>query len=78
MATRRTRRPINGVPPNLAEPMPGCRFAPRCPFAVEICTSVSPETIEVEPGHRAACHRAGEAPALRERAALTETWMAEA
>ncbi len=53
--------PINGAPPNLIDPPPGCRFAPRCPFAIDICTSVSPETIEVEPGHRAACHRAGEA-----------------
>ncbi|MFI0843035.1 ABC transporter ATP-binding protein [Mesorhizobium sp. IMUNJ 23232] len=70
--------PIDGAPPNLIDPPPGCRFAPRCPFAIEICTSVSPETIEVEPGHGAACHRAGEAPVLRKHAALTETWMAEA
>ncbi len=70
--------PIDGAPPSLADPPPGCRFAPRCPFAIDICTSVVPEAIEVEPGHLAACHRAGEAAVLRERAALTETWMAEA
>ena len=70
--------PINGAPPDLSDPPPGCRFAPRCPFAIDICRTVAPETIEIEPGHGAACHRAGEAPALRERAALTETWMAEA
>jgi len=70
--------PIHGAPPSLAEPPPGCRFEPRCPFAVEICRSVSPETIEIEPGHGAACHRAREAAILRERAARTETWMAEA
>lgn len=70
--------PIHGAPPNLAEPPPGCRFAPRCPFAIEPCVAEVPPTTEVEPGHLAACHRAGEAALLRERAALTETWMAEA
>lgn len=70
--------PIEGAPPNLANPPPGCRFAPRCPFAIDICTSVVPAGQEVEPGHLAACHRAGEAEVLRERAALTQTWMAEA
>jgi peptide/nickel transport system ATP-binding protein len=70
--------PIHGAPPSLAEPPPGCRFEPRCPFAIEICRSVDPGTIEIEPGHGAACHRAREASVLRERAAIAETWMAEA
>jgi len=70
--------PINGAPPNLASPPAGCRFAPRCPFVIAQCTSVVPPDVEVEPGHIAACHRAGEAVALRNQAALTETWMTEA
>ncbi|MBO6539531.1 MAG: ABC transporter ATP-binding protein [Rhizobiaceae bacterium] len=67
--------PINGAPPNLALPPPGCRFAPRCPFAIDKCTTVSPETLEVAAGHGAACHRADEASKLRKLATRTETWM---
>jgi len=70
--------PIEGAPPSLADPPPGCRFAPRCPFSIEVCASVTPPQVEVEPGHFAACHRAGEAPLLRERARHVSTWMAEA
>ena len=28
---------LEGAPPNLADPPPGCRFHPRCPLAMEIC-----------------------------------------
>lgn len=69
--------PIEGGPPDLANPPEGCRFAPRCPFAIDICLSVAPEALDVEPGHMAACHRVREAADLRERAALTETWAVE-
>ena len=34
----------------------GCSFAPRCPFAADICWETAPELIEVEPNHRVACH----------------------
>ena len=51
-------RPIDGEPPNLAQPPAGCRFHPRCGFAVEACRDVVPPPIEVEVGHRAACLRA--------------------
>ena len=30
-------RPIDGEPPNLADPPAGCRFHPRCPFKIERC-----------------------------------------
>ncbi len=73
-----TLTPIEGAPPNLLKPPPGCRFAPRCPFALDICTKVSPPLRELEPGHRVACHRADEAAVLRELAAKTETWLAHA
>ena len=53
-------RPIDGEPPNLAEPPTGCRFHPRCTFAVAACREVIPPPIEVEVGHRSACLRAGE------------------
>jgi peptide/nickel transport system ATP-binding protein len=38
------------------EPKPGCRFSPRCPYAIDICSSVSPEFRETETGHFVACH----------------------
>ena len=37
-------------------PKPGCRFAPRCPYATEKCHSQSPELREIKPGHFVACH----------------------
>ncbi len=45
------------VPPPFALP-PGCRFAPRCPFAIPACDAAQPPLLEVEPGHGAACIRA--------------------
>lgn len=38
------------------EPPPGCRFAARCPNVMAICTKVSPDFIEIEKGHKVACH----------------------
>lgn len=70
--------PIEGAPPNLAFPPPGCRFAPRCPFAVETCTTQQPALGMVAPDHRVSCHRADEAVKLRQEAARTETWLADA
>ncbi len=59
---RRTRYRITGEVPTLIHPPPGCRFAPRCPFAVERCTTELPELREVPgyPGRQVACHRAEE------------------
>src|SRR5699024_234945 len=56
-----------GEPPSLIEPPRGCRFNPRCPFAMEICTTDKPERTEVSPGHWARCHlhAAGRAEELR-------------
>jgi peptide/nickel transport system ATP-binding protein len=50
--------PIEGSPPDLRNPPPGCRFAPRCPFALAQCTLEAPPLAELEPGHKAACWRA--------------------
>src|SRR5262249_23691442 len=49
--------PIDGAPPNLLAPPAGCRFRPRCPFAIEKCTT-DPPLVQLEPGHLAACYRA--------------------
>ena len=48
--------PIDGTPPDLAEPSPGCRFEPRCPHARDICRESAPELLPVgrRPGSPAA------------------------
>lgn len=46
---------IPGTPPDLIAPPPGCRFAPRCKFRMDICTKEEPPVIEVEPGHYVSC-----------------------
>jgi oligopeptide/dipeptide ABC transporter ATP-binding protein len=46
---------IVGNVPELVDPTPSCRFSTRCPFAVEICRTVDPETIEVGESHSVAC-----------------------
>ncbi len=68
--------PIDGVPPALIDPPPGCRFAPRCPFALARCHAEQPPTVQYGADHAAACWRATEAPALRAAAALPATWAA--
>lgn len=47
---------LKGEISNPVDPKPGCRFAPRCPFATEVCNSRNPELKEVCPGHFVACH----------------------
>jgi peptide/nickel transport system ATP-binding protein len=44
-----------GAPPNLIRPPGGCRFHPRCPFAMAVCADERPEPIEVAPGQSSAC-----------------------
>jgi len=46
---------IPGVPPDLRYPPPGCRFHPRCKYAMEKCKKEEPPVIEVEKGHYVAC-----------------------
>ena len=37
-------------------PSGGCAFAPRCPFALDICWSVAPPLTAVDPSQAVACH----------------------
>jgi peptide/nickel transport system ATP-binding protein len=46
---------IPGTVPSLLDPPPGCRFAARCKFAMDICIQAVPPLKEVAPGHRVAC-----------------------
>ena len=54
---------IPGSPPDLANPPPGCAFAPRCKVAEAICTKDLPREYQAEPGHVARCVRLAPAPA---------------
>jgi len=54
-ADRRALEVIPGSPPDLRNPPPGCRFAPRCPAAMAICTEVVPPELTFD-GVRVACH----------------------
>jgi peptide/nickel transport system ATP-binding protein len=45
-----------GEPPRVIDPQEGCRFLPRCPFAVAECSAVTPLLRDLGPGRRVACH----------------------
>ena len=54
---------IPGTVPKLIDPPEGCRFAPRCKFAIPACTAATPPLRELAvaaPGHKVACIRAEE------------------
>jgi peptide/nickel transport system ATP-binding protein len=53
---------IEGLVPNLASAPPGCRFAPRCPHAIEYCTRRPAHFAEDEPGHLVNCRLAEPVP----------------
>jgi peptide/nickel transport system ATP-binding protein len=65
------RAPLNvgaetdkGEPPKVVDPAPGCRFRFRCPFAIELCSQVTPVNRVLGPRHTAACHVAQADPDL--------------
>ncbi|WP_245318202.1 MULTISPECIES: ABC transporter ATP-binding protein [unclassified Mesorhizobium] len=51
---------ILGIVPSLREPIVGCSFAPRCPFATEVCREKTPVLKEYAADHAAACWHAEE------------------
>mgnify|MGYP000380216352 CR=1 FL=1 len=54
----RRLKEIKGSPPGLINPPPGCRFNPRCPYAIEKCRVEEPPYIKIGKGHFVACHLA--------------------
>ncbi len=48
---------IPGQPPRLNAIPAGCRFAPRCPMAIDRCRAETPAVRLVRPGRWATCHR---------------------
>ncbi len=78
---------IPGSPPTLLDPTDGCRFAPRCPFAVDECHSAHPPMYDTEHAavgkrteassphvHRSACYRVNELETIRAEARKEEKW----
>jgi oligopeptide/dipeptide ABC transporter ATP-binding protein len=49
---------IPGLPPDPLALPPGCRFSPRCSFALPPCRAAEPPLVPVSPGHASACIRA--------------------
>lgn len=73
----RQRIMLEGDVPSPINPPTGCRFHTRCPFAIEACSQVEPQLVQIKPAHFAACIRIspsephienvapGDAPGLR-------------
>jgi len=58
-AARTRMASIPGSPPDLLDPPSGCRFRPRCSYAMDICKTDEPAIIEASKGHFVACHLVG-------------------
>ncbi len=48
-------RTMQGAPPNLIHPPPGCRFHPRCPYVMDRCREQEPPFLKVGPERWAMC-----------------------
>jgi peptide/nickel transport system ATP-binding protein len=46
---------IPGTVPSMLAPPPGCRFAARCKFAMDVCVKEIPPLKQVAPGHYVRC-----------------------
>lgn len=47
--------PIEGSPPDLFAPPPGCGYAPRCPYAMKICEARDPDNFPLSGQHQSRC-----------------------
>lgn len=47
---------IRGIVPDLVNPPSGCRFHPRCKYAMDICRKDFPPLVEIKSGHYVACY----------------------
>ena len=56
LGARQDRELLTGELTSPIDPKPGCRFAPRCPYAEEVCRRKQPQAQEILPGHFVACH----------------------
>jgi peptide/nickel transport system ATP-binding protein len=58
--SRRELRVIPGQPPQVGASIAGCRFAERCPAAVDACRSAAIDLVRLAPGHQSRCVRAND------------------
>lgn len=56
MKNKREHIVLEGDVPSPIDPKPGCRFAPRCRYAKDICFEKSPEKVDFGNGHYTFCH----------------------
>ncbi|TVQ34486.1 MAG: ABC transporter ATP-binding protein [Geminicoccaceae bacterium] len=59
-AARQRLVEIKGMVPRLDKDLVGCRFAPRCPLATDLCRREEPPLTAQGQGHLAACWHAGQ------------------
>jgi oligopeptide/dipeptide ABC transporter ATP-binding protein len=50
---------IPGTVPGLIHPPPGCRFADRCQWVMEVCRKIRPPVQSLNGNHRVACYHIG-------------------
>jgi len=72
----RKRVSVVGEPPSPLNPPKGCRYHPRCPYAIDTCGLREPELLEHDKKHFVACHRAGEL-SFREFLADMDSFLSE-
>jgi peptide/nickel transport system ATP-binding protein len=48
---------IEGILPDMTNPPPGCRFAPRCPFAIDRCHASPPPVVWLDETRWSRCFR---------------------
>jgi oligopeptide/dipeptide ABC transporter ATP-binding protein len=63
----RARLVLEGDLPSPMQPPPGCRFHPRCPYAMNICRVHAPEEFTAPDGARVRCHLHTSGPQLAGR-----------
>jgi len=47
---------VTGEPPSPTQPPAGCRFHPRCPVVLPVCSRVEPALLSASEGRKVACH----------------------
>jgi len=55
LGDKKQRTGLGGHPPDLKKPPSGCRFHPRCPYAMPICSRTPPKMKMIKPGRYVAC-----------------------
>jgi peptide/nickel transport system ATP-binding protein len=62
---RRRRVVLKGDVPSPLKPPPGCRFHPRCPECMPVCSQQSPAMRQIAAAHLVACHLHTDGPVWR-------------